>query len=116
MSYRDTDTPRDYGGWRRRRGIGMFGFGAAGTTAVLGVLLALIITATADAAVLVYRAAGPAGRRAVPGQDRRGAARRGRAAADPLAVRVGAELDPVPGCGGGRAFPPGSSCPGCWRR
>ena len=30
VSYHDTNTPRDYGGWRRRRGIGMFGFGAAG--------------------------------------------------------------------------------------
>ena len=54
MSYHDTDTPRDYGGWRRRRGIGLFGFGAAGTAAVLGALLALIITATADAAALLY--------------------------------------------------------------
>ena len=53
----------------------------------------------------VPRAPGPAGRRAGPGQDRRGAARRGRAAADPLAVRLGAELDPLPGRGGGRAFP-----------
>ena len=56
MSYHDTDTPRDYGGWRRRRGIGMFGFGAAGTAAVLGALLVLIITATADAAALLYLA------------------------------------------------------------
>ena len=53
----------------------------------------------------VPRAPGPAGRRARPGQDRRGAAGRGRAAADPLAVRLGAELDPLPGRGGGRAFP-----------
>ena len=56
MSSHDTDTLRDYGGWRRRRGIGMFGFGAAGTAAVLGALLALIITATADAAALLYLA------------------------------------------------------------
>ena len=56
MSYNDTNTPRDYGGWRRRRGIGMFGFGAAGTAAVLGALLVLIITATADAAALLYLA------------------------------------------------------------
>ena len=42
MSYHDTNVPRDYGGWRRRRGIGMFGFGAAGTAAVLGALLVLI--------------------------------------------------------------------------
>jgi hypothetical protein len=56
VSYHDTDAPRDYGGWRRRRGIGMFGFGAAGTAAVLGALLALIITAAADAAALLYLA------------------------------------------------------------
>jgi hypothetical protein len=56
VSYHDTDAPRDYGGWRRRRGIGMFGFGAAGTAAVLGALLVLIITATADAAALPYLA------------------------------------------------------------
>jgi hypothetical protein len=56
VSNHDTDTPRDYGGWRRRRGIGMFGFGAAGTAAVLGALLVLIITATADAAALPYLA------------------------------------------------------------
>ena len=50
----DTPGPRDYGGWRRRRGIGLFGLGAAGTLAVLGALLALIIAATADAAALLY--------------------------------------------------------------
>ena len=54
MDDRDMPAPRDYGGWRRRRGIGLFGLGAAGTFAVLGVLLALIITATADAAALLY--------------------------------------------------------------
>ena len=54
MSGDDTHQPRDYGGWRRRRGIGLFGLGAAGTLAVLVALLALIITATADAGVLVY--------------------------------------------------------------
>ena len=33
MSDYDTRGPRDYGGWRRRRGIGLFGLGAAGTLA-----------------------------------------------------------------------------------
>ena len=51
---RDTRSPRDYGGWRRRRGIGLFGLGAAGTLAVLAALLALIITATADARAVLY--------------------------------------------------------------
>ena len=54
MNDHDTPGPRDYGGWRRRRGIGLFGLGAAGTLAVLGALLALIIAATADAAALLY--------------------------------------------------------------
>jgi hypothetical protein len=54
MSGHDTHRPRDYGGWRRQRGIGLFGLGAAGTLAVLAALLALIITATADAGVLLY--------------------------------------------------------------
>ena len=54
MSQRDPQEPRTYGGWRRRRGIGLFGLGAAGTLAVLGALLALIIAATADAAALLY--------------------------------------------------------------
>ena len=39
MSLRDPQEPRTYGGWRRRRGIGLFGLGAAGTLAVLGTLL-----------------------------------------------------------------------------
>ncbi len=43
MSSRDPHGLRDYGGWRRRRGIGLFGLGAAGTVAVLGALLALVI-------------------------------------------------------------------------
>ena len=54
MNHLDAQGSRDYGGWRRRRGIGLFGLGAAGTLGVLGALLALIITATADAAVLRY--------------------------------------------------------------
>ena len=37
--------PRDYGGWRRRRGVGLAGLGAAGTTAALAVLLVLTLTA-----------------------------------------------------------------------
>ena len=48
--------PRDYGGWRRRRGIGLLGLGAAGTLAVLGLLLALIITAAAAPRAMLYAA------------------------------------------------------------
>ena len=54
MTDYDTRGPRDYGGWRRRRGIGLFGLGATGTLAVLAALLALIIAATADPAALLY--------------------------------------------------------------
>jgi hypothetical protein len=54
MSQRDPQEPRTYGGWRRRRGIGLFGLGTTGTLAVLGALLVLIITTTADAAALLY--------------------------------------------------------------
>ena len=57
MSPHDPQEPRTYGGWRRRHGIGLFGLGPAGTFAILGALLALIITATADTAALLY--AGP---------------------------------------------------------
>jgi hypothetical protein len=46
--------PRDYGGWRLRRGIGLFGLGAGGTVAVLAALLVLIIVAAASPAALVY--------------------------------------------------------------
>lgn len=48
--------PRDYGGWRRRRGIGLFGLGAGGTAGVLGTLLILIILAAVNPATLAYAA------------------------------------------------------------
>ena len=54
MSYDQPQQPRDYGGWRRRRGIGLFGLGAAGTAGVLAALLALIVTAAADPVALLY--------------------------------------------------------------
>jgi hypothetical protein len=54
MSHDQAQAPRDYGGWRRRRGIGLFGLGAAGTLAVLGTLLVLIIVAAADARAMPY--------------------------------------------------------------
>src|SRR5690349_11111120 len=45
---------RDYGGWRRRRGIGLWGLGAGGTLAMLAGLLVLILVAAADVTVLAY--------------------------------------------------------------
>src|SRR5579875_1101677 len=46
--------PRDYGGWRRRRSIGLLGLGTTGTFVVLGGLLILIIAATAHTTALIY--------------------------------------------------------------
>ena len=54
MSDDQAQAPRDYGGWRLRRGIGLFGFGMGGTIAMLAALLVLIITAAASPAALLY--------------------------------------------------------------
>ena len=45
---------RDYGGWRRRRGIGLWGLGAAGTLAVLAAAVLVILVAAADVRALVF--------------------------------------------------------------
>jgi hypothetical protein len=54
MSTDQDQGPRDYGGWRLRRGIGLFGLGLGGTAVVLGAMLVLIITAAASPAALLY--------------------------------------------------------------
>jgi len=54
MSAKENQAPRDYGGWRLRRGIGLLGLGLGGTAAVLGALLVLVITAAASPAALLY--------------------------------------------------------------
>ena len=54
MNPGENQAPRDYGGWRLRRGIGLLGFGLGGTAAVLGALLVLVITAAASPAALLY--------------------------------------------------------------
>jgi hypothetical protein len=46
--------PRDYGGWRRRRGIGLWGLGAGGTFMVLIAVVMLILVAAVDIRALVY--------------------------------------------------------------
>jgi hypothetical protein len=46
--------PRDYGGWRRRRGIGLWGLGTAGTFMVLTVVVMLILLTAVDVRGLVY--------------------------------------------------------------
>ena len=54
MTQQQAQPPRDYGGWRRRRGIGLLGLGTAGTFTVLGVLVIVILVAAVDVAALVY--------------------------------------------------------------
>jgi hypothetical protein len=48
--------PRDYGGWRRRRSIGLWGLGAAGTLTVLAAAGVAVLLAAVDARLLVYAA------------------------------------------------------------
>lgn len=45
---------RTYGGWRRRRGIGLFGLGTGGTLAVLAVAGVLILLAAIAPGILLY--------------------------------------------------------------
>jgi hypothetical protein len=54
MAHDQAQRPRDYGGWRRRRGIGLWGLGTAGTFTVLAAVLALILVAAADVTALIY--------------------------------------------------------------
>jgi hypothetical protein len=54
MSHDQEQAPRDYGGWRLRRGIGLFGLGAGGTVAVLAALVVLIMVSAASPAALLY--------------------------------------------------------------
>lgn len=54
MAQSQAQRPRDYGGWRRRRGIGLWGLGTAGTFTALAALLVVILVAAADVTALVY--------------------------------------------------------------
>jgi hypothetical protein len=54
MSHDQAQRSRDYGGWRRRRGIGLWGLGTGGTFTALAALMAVIVVAAADPAVLIY--------------------------------------------------------------
>ena len=54
MTQEQTDRPRDYGGWRRRRGIGLWGLGTGGTFTVLAVAGVVILVAAADPRALVF--------------------------------------------------------------
>jgi hypothetical protein len=45
---------RTYGGWRRSRGVGLFGLGTAATFAVLGAFLILLLVAAVSVKALLY--------------------------------------------------------------
>ncbi|MBV9444668.1 MAG: hypothetical protein JO345_02035 [Streptosporangiaceae bacterium] len=48
--------PRTYGGWRRSRGIGLFGLGATATFLLLGVFIVMMIIAALSPGLLLYLA------------------------------------------------------------
>jgi hypothetical protein len=54
MTQEQARRPRDYGGWRRRRGIGLWGLGTAGTFTVLAAAVVVILVAAADPRALVF--------------------------------------------------------------
>jgi hypothetical protein len=54
MLHEQASRPRDYGGWRRRRGIGLWGLGAAGTFTVLAAAVMLILIAAVNVRALGY--------------------------------------------------------------
>ena len=51
-----TAEPRLYGGWRRSRGIGLFGLGTTATFTLLGAFILLLIVAAVSPALLLYLA------------------------------------------------------------
>jgi hypothetical protein len=57
MAQEQAYRPREYGGWRLRRGVGLWGLGASGTFTELGVAAALMLLAVLDPRLLLY--AGP---------------------------------------------------------
>lgn len=46
--------PRTYGGWRRRRPVGLLGLGPAGTLGLLGVVVAVLITVAVSPSAAIY--------------------------------------------------------------
>src|ERR1035441_3987180 len=46
--------PRTYGGWRRRRPMGLLGLGPAGTLALLGAIVAVLATVTLSPRAALY--------------------------------------------------------------
>jgi hypothetical protein len=50
----DQAAPRTYGGWRRRRPMGLLGLGPAGTLVLLGVVITVLATATVSPRAALY--------------------------------------------------------------
>jgi hypothetical protein len=46
--------PRTYGGWRRRRGIGLFGLGTTGTMVLLGAIAVLVLTTAVSLTAVMW--------------------------------------------------------------
>lgn len=53
MTSADTSTPRTYGGWRRSKGMGLFGLGPGGTVAILAAVTVGILTLSVSASSLL---------------------------------------------------------------
>jgi len=56
MAQEQSPSSRDYGGWRRQRGIGLWGLGPAGTFTVLTVVMVVILVAALDVRMLEFAA------------------------------------------------------------
>ena len=95
MTQEQTDRPRDYGGWRRRRGIGR-GLGTGGTFTVLAVAGVVILVAAADPRALVFVAPPVIIAGSAP-PDRRRTPRAPGTAAAALVARIGPQLHEIPG-------------------
>jgi hypothetical protein len=46
--------PRSYGGWRRRRGVGLLGLGTTATFIMLGLFIVILVTTAISAGMLLY--------------------------------------------------------------
>lgn len=54
MTQEDATRVRDYGGWRRRRGLGLWGLGPAGTFTVLVMLAVVVVLAAVAIRLLIF--------------------------------------------------------------
>ena len=56
MAQQQASGARTYGGWRRRRGIGLWGLGTGGTLAVLAAVMTVILVGAVNVSALLYAA------------------------------------------------------------